>query len=304
MKNDFQHFLESLRVRQDKKISLKKDFRTNYSEKIIDKKEGEEKLAEGIENIARLQDKLYAYNGFSILIILQAMDAAGKDSAIKHVMSSLNPRGVQVTSFKVPSAEELSHDFLWRHVRALPPRGQIGIHNRSHYENVLVTRVHPEYVLTSNLPTINSLDDINEDFWQERFRQINRFEKNLSENGTVIIKFFLNLSKAEQKNRFLERIDNPKKNWKFSLEDVKEREHWDKYIRAYEAMLPATSTKHSPWYVIPADDKWFAHLCISTIADRVFGNLKSEYPVPDEEKKKGLAQAKKSLLAEGKKKKK
>ena len=305
MNSRFNKYLKSIEVGSDGgKISLKKDFRTDFDGKLLKKPEGDKILEDGIRNLDKIQDKLFAYRQYSILIILQAMDAAGKDSAIKHVMSGLNPRGVHVTGFKFPSLEELDHDFFWRYTKELPRRGQIAIFNRSHYENVLVTRVHPEYILDENLPEIDSKNDINGSFWEKRFKQINRYEKNLHENGTVVLKFFLYLSKSEQKKRFIERIDNPEKNWKFSVADVQERAHWDKYIHAYEEMLPATSTTHAPWFVIPADDKWFAHICISSIIDREFGKLKLQYPEPAPEKREQLQAAKLQLETEGKGKKK
>ncbi len=211
-------FINQLQVKPGSKVNLKK-FYTDYDHKMVTKEEGEEILERGIRQLAEMQDKLYAHNEYSMLIVFQAMDAAGKDSSIKHIMSGLNPQGVKVTSFKTPSTTELDHDYFWRHYKELPARGEIGIFNRSHYENVLVTRVHPEYILNENLPDVDTLKDINENFWQKRYRQINRFEKNIHENGTIILKFFLHVSKKEQKKRFLERIDDPTKNWKFSLAD-------------------------------------------------------------------------------------
>jgi PPK2 family polyphosphate:nucleotide phosphotransferase len=265
---------------------------------MVTMKEGEKLLENGIRQLAEMQDKLYAYNQYSMLIVFQAMDAAGKDGAIKHIMSGLNPQGVKVTSFKVPSATELDHDYFWRHYKELPARGEIGIFNRSHYEHVLVTRVHPEYILNENLPHVDSLKDIDEDFWQQRYKQINRFERNINENGTIILKFFLHVSKKEQKKRFLERIDDPSKNWKFSVADLKERNLWDKYMRSYEEMLTATSQTDAPWFVIPADDKWFARLSIATIIFREFEKMKFRYPVISKEEKAGLQKAKQMLLAE------
>jgi PPK2 family polyphosphate:nucleotide phosphotransferase len=252
-------YLSTLRIKEGKKISIA-DFDTDYDHKMIDKTEGTEILENGIKQLASMQDMLYADNRHSVLIVLQAMDAAGKDSAIKHVMTGFNPQGVKVTSFKVPSSEELDHDYIWRHYKALPARGEIGIFNRSHYENVLVTRVHPEYILNENIPGINSVKDIDKKFWEKRYKQINRFEKNLIENGTIVLKFFLHLSKKEQKKRFLERIDNPEKNWKFSSADIAERKLWDKYQEAFSEMISATSMEEAPWYVLPADDKWFTRL--------------------------------------------
>lgn len=245
-----------------------------------------------------MQDKLYAHDQYSVLIVLQAMDAAGKDGAIKHVISGLNPSGVKVASFKTPSKEELDHDYIWRHYKALPARGEIGIFNRSHYENVLVTKVHPEYILNENLPGIDSLKDIDKKFWESRYKQINRFEKNLTENGTIILKIFLHVSKEEQKKRFIERIDNAEKNWKFSIADAKERKYWDQYQAAYEEMLRETSTEHAPWYVLPADDKWFTRLCLAAIIYFEFEKLGLSYPEVSEEQKQALQMVKKELMAE------
>lgn len=270
-------------VKPDTKISLK-DYDTQYNDdisikgNILEKTEGQKLLEEGKEKLAEMQDKLYAHNQYSVLIIFQAMDAAGKDGAVKHIMSGLNPAGVKVYSFKSPSSTELEHDYFWRHYTVLPPRGEVGIFNRSHYENVLVTRVHPEYILNENLPEINSIKDINEDFWQQRFKQINRFEKNIAQNGTIILKFFLHVSKKEQKKRFIERIDNPKKNWKLSPADSKERNFWKEYQFAYEEAISNTSTDYAPWFIIPADDKWFTRLAIGYIIYEQFEKLNLEYP--------------------------
>lgn len=297
-RKDFIRYLDTLRVREGKKITLGKDFESDYDHKMVTRAEGEKILEEGMTNLAIMQDKLYAHDQYSVLIVLQAMDAAGKDGIIKHVISGLNPTGVKVSSFKTPTKEELDHDFLWRHSKALPARGEIGIFNRSHYENVLVTRVHPEYIMNENLPDINSVKDIDKDFWQSRYKQINRFEKNLAENGTIILKIFLNVSKDEQKKRFLERIDNQDKNWKFSIADAQERKHWDAYMNAYEEMLSATSTEHAPWYVLPADDKWFTRLCLGAIVFFEFEKLGLEYPNVSAEQKEKLQQVKKELLAE------
>jgi PPK2 family polyphosphate:nucleotide phosphotransferase len=290
-------FIKQLQVKAGSKVNLKK-YDTDYDHKMVSKDEGSEILERGIKQLAEMQDKLYAHNEYSMLIVFQAMDAAGKDSSIKHIMSGLNPQGVKVTSFKTPSSTELDHDYFWRHYKELPARGEIGIFNRSHYENVLVTRVHPEYILNENLPSINSLKDVDQDFWQQRYRQINRFEKNINENGTIILKFFLHISKKEQKKRFLERIDDPSKNWKFALGDLKERDCWDKYMKAYEEMLSATSQPEAPWFVIPADDKWFARLAIASIIYREFEKMKFSYPVVTKEAKADLQKAKKLLLAE------
>ena len=294
----FVRYLETLRVKEGKKISLEKDFHSDYDHKMVTKAEGEKILEEGMNNLAIMQDKLYAHDQYSVLIVLQAMDAAGKDGIIKHVISGLNPTGVKVSSFKTPTKEELDHDYLWRHAKALPARGEIGIFNRSHYENVLVTRVHPEYILNENLPDIDTLKDIDKDFWHSRYKQINRFEKNLAENGTIILKIFLHVSKDEQKKRFLERIDNTDKNWKFSIADAQERKHWDAYMKAYEEMLSATSTDYAPWYVLPADDKWFTRLCLGAIIYFEFEKLGLEYPTVSAEQKEKLQLVKKELLGE------
>jgi PPK2 family polyphosphate:nucleotide phosphotransferase len=298
MAHPFWKYVETLAVKPGKKVSLKKHFHTDYDKKMFSKKEGEKLLQDGIKNLAKMQDKLYAHDQYSVLIVLQAMDAAGKDGAIKHVMSGLNPQGVKVTSFKTPSKEELDHDFLWRHYKALPSRGEIGIFNRSHYENVLVTKVHPDYILNENLPHIHSVKDVNAKFWENRYNQINRFEKNLFENGTIVLKFFLHLSKEEQKRRFLERIENPSKNWKFSYADTQERKHWDAYQEAYEKMLAATSTAHAPWFVLPADDKLFTRLCIGAILYKQFEKLDLKYPEVNPEQMAKLVNAKKELLKE------
>lgn len=294
----FQSYLDSLRVQPQQKVSLKKDFLTDYDHKSMSKEEGEQLLAEGIQNLSLMQDKLYAHNRHSILIVLQAMDAAGKDGAIKHVMSGLNPQGVKVTSFKTPSKEELDHDYIWRHYKALPGRGEIGIFNRSHYENVLVTRVHPEYILSENLPGIEKPEDITPAFWEKRFKQINRFEKNLAQNGTLILKFFLHVSKKEQKKRFLERIDDPSKNWKFSSTDVEERQFWNQYMEAYEDMLSATSKEFAPWFVVPADDKWFTRLCLAAIISREFDKLDPTYPIVSDAEKAQLQMMREKLMQE------
>jgi len=297
IKKDMQKYLKTLLVKEGKKVSLKK-LDTDYDHKMLSKKEGEEILASGLAHLSKMQDMLYAENKHSVLIILQAMDAAGKDGAIKHVMTSFNPQGVKVASFKAPTHLELDHDYFWRHYKELPGKGEIGIFNRSHYENVLVTRVHPEFILNEKLPGIKGLKDINKAFWEKRYKQINRFEKNLSENGTLILKFFLHLSKDEQKKRFLDRIDSPEKNWKFSMADAKERLHWDEYQSAYEEMLSATSTDVAPWYVLPADDKWFTRLCLGSVIFFEFEKLKLSYPKVNKEQLAELQKAKAALLAE------
>jgi PPK2 family polyphosphate:nucleotide phosphotransferase len=250
------------------------------------------------KHLAEVQDELYAHNRYSVLIIFQAMDAAGKDGAVKHIMSGFNPLGVKVYSFKAPNSAELDHDYFWRHQLALPARGEIAIHNRSHYENVLVTKVHPEWILNEHIPGIDTVKKIDDKFWQKRYKQIRRFEKNLADNGTIILKFFLNVSKKEQKKRFLERIEDPSKNWKFSLSDLKERAFWDDYQKAYEDAMSETSAEHAPWFVIPADDKWFARLAIAAVITREFAKLKINYPVVTQNQKEQLQKAKLQLMSE------
>ncbi|HEY8937757.1 MAG TPA: polyphosphate kinase 2 family protein [Cyclobacteriaceae bacterium] len=289
--------LKKLLVKPDKKIKLE-DYNTSYKGKGLNKKEAEALLDAGRKHLAEIQDKLYADNRYSVLIIFQAMDAAGKDGAVKHIMSGFNPLGVKVYSFKAPTAQELDHDYFWRHNLALPARGEIAIHNRSHYENVLVTRVHPEYILGEHIPEIDSIKNIDKEFWQDRFKQINRYEKNLAQNGTIILKFFLHVSKKEQKKRFLERIDDPLKNWKFSVSDLKERAHWDEYQRAYEDAISATSKEYAPWFIIPADDKWYARLAIAAVIYRQFEQLKISYPSVNESQKEELQKARLQLINE------
>ncbi|MEO7212953.1 polyphosphate kinase 2 family protein [Mucilaginibacter sp.] len=262
------------------------------------KENAEELLSDLIKQTAKLQTELYAAHNHSLLIIFQAMDAAGKDSAIAHTMSGLNPQGCQVFSFKQPSAEDYDHDFLWRHYKALPERGRIGIHNRSHYENVLVTKVHPEFILKENLPGVTKVKHIDKKFWQKRYQSIRDFEKHLSENGTVIIKFYLNLSEQEQKERFLKRIADPEKNWKFAAGDIKERDRWTDYMDAYETAIKETSTNGSPWHVIPADKKWFTRVAISTIILETLKNLKLNYPILPKEEIEELDKTKAALKHE------
>ncbi len=280
-------------VKPDVKVSLK-DFDPRYTGGFHDKAEAHSKLQIGVQKLGEYQDVLYAQNTYALLIIFQAMDAAGKDSTIKHVMSGVNPQGCQVFSFKAPSVEELDHDYLWRHMKALPERGRIGIFNRSYYEEVLVVRVHPEILARQQLPKIPKGDRI----WQQRFEEINNFEKYLVNNGIVILKFFLNLSKEEQKKRFLERIDRPEKNWKFELGDVKERGHWDDYMHAYEETFTHTSTHWAPWYIIPADRKWFTRLAVvQIICDRLKA-LNLRYPTVSDAHKQELLKARDLLETE------
>jgi PPK2 family polyphosphate:nucleotide phosphotransferase len=289
--------IEKFLVDPDKKINLK-DFDTEYTGDSLVKKDAGELLEKGRKNLAEIQDMLYAHDRYRILIIFQAMDAAGKDSAVKHVMSGFNPLGVKVYSFKAPTAQELDHDYFWRHYLALPARGEIAIHNRSHYENVLVTRVHPEYVLKERIPGIESIEKIDERFWMNRFDQINRFESNLHENGTIILKFFLHVSKKEQKKRFMERIEDRSKNWKFSIDDLKERGHWDTYQQAYAEAISHTSKPHAPWFVVPADNKWYTRLVIAAVITKQFSKLNLSYPVVDKAQEAALQKAKDMLLAE------
>ncbi|KAF5062658.1 Polyphosphate:ADP phosphotransferase [anaerobic digester metagenome] len=280
-----------------KKIRVS-DFNPSYKGILNGKDEGVKLLEENVNELIELQDKLYAHNRYAVLLIFQAMDAAGKDGTIKHVMSGLNPQGCEVYSFKTPSATELDHDYIWRTYKCLPERGRFGIFNRSYYEEVLVVKVHPEYLLAQNLPGIKTVDAVDNDFWENRYRQINDLEKHLTENGTIILKFFLNVSKEEQKKRFLERIEDPAKNWKFSSNDVKERAHWEDYMDAYSDMLTATSTEHAPWFVIPADRKWYMRYAVSNIIINRLKELKVEYPVLPEDEKARLKDARKMLMDE------
>lgn len=280
----------------DGSFDLKK-FSTTYDGH-LDKETGKEELLKVKESLHDLQEVLYAANSHSILILFQAMDAAGKDSAIEHVMSGINPQGCQVYSFKTPTSEEYEHDFLWRHYKALPERGRIGIHNRSHYENVLVCKVHPEYIMSEHIPNYNDGEKIDQKFWNNRYENIKNFEKQLTDNGTIVIKIFLHVSKDEQKKRFLERIDDSSKNWKFSAGDLKERALWSKYMDAYQDAIQKTSTANSPWYVIPADEKWYARLAISQILVETMEDLKLKYPVLPDEEIAQLELLKQQLLAE------
>lgn len=257
------------------------------------KEHAAEALQEGIARTAELQDKLYAQNSWALLLIFQAMDAAGKDGAIKHVMSGVNPQGCQVYSFKAPSEVELQHDFLWRTTRDLPERGHIGIFNRSYYEEVLVVRVHPEILQNQRTPAAL----VSKKIWEERFEDICCLERHMARSGTVIRKFFLHLSKKEQKKRFLARLEEPEKNWKFSAGDIHERQCWDDYQHAYEDMICNTATKHAPWYVVPADNKWFSRLVISTVIVDALESLHLSYPKVDDAKRKDLAAARKVLEA-------
>jgi PPK2 family polyphosphate:nucleotide phosphotransferase len=252
------------------------------------------KLEDDIERLAELQDVLYAQNTYALLLVFQAMDAAGKDGTIKHVMSGVNPQGCQVYSFKAPSSEELDHDYLWRCMKALPERGRIGIFNRSYYEEVLVAKVHPEIIARQQLPEEGKGDGI----WKRRYDEINNFEEYLVRNGIVVLKFFLNVSKKVQKQRFLERLTNPDKNWKFSLADAKERAFWNDYMDAYEDMVNHTSTRHAPWYIVPADHKWFTRAAVADIIVRKLESLDLKYPVVTEDHRKELQAARQMLEQE------
>ncbi len=261
-----------------------------------DKPRAKEALAQGIEILATMQDMLYAQDKWAVLLIFQAMDAAGKDGAIKHVLSGVNPQGCDVHSFKAPTSEDLDHDYLWRCMKALPNRGHIGIFNRSYYEETLVVRVHPELIEKQKIPR----ELVGKDIWKDRFQDIRGFERYLGRNGVLVRKFFLNVSKKEQKNRFMERIENPDKNWKFSSSDAKERAYWDDYMEAYEDTIRNTATKDAPWYVVPADNKWFTRVVVAAALIEALDSLGLEYPKVGEEKLAELAAAKKVLMGNSK----
>ena len=286
--------LDRYRITSGDKFRLKDHDPNDTASGIIDKEKSEDILAAGVKRLAELQERLYPHSSWSLLMVLQAMDAAGKDGTIKHVMSGVNPQGVEVSSFKAPGPEELAHDFLWRVMRKLPERGHIGIFNRSHYEEVLVVRVHPEILQHQGLPA-----ELNgKKIWDHRLEDIANFERYLSRQGTVILKFFLNLSKQEQRKRFLDRLDNPVKNWKFSASDIAERAHWDEYMAAYEAAIIATAAPHAPWFVVPADNKWFSRLVVvEALVDALESlDLKAmEMPAPDRIR---IAEARQKLEAE------
>jgi PPK2 family polyphosphate:nucleotide phosphotransferase len=256
-----------------------------------DKERAQDALAMGVEALAELQDMLYAQDRWAVLLIFQAMDAAGKDGAIKHVMSGVNPQGCQVFSFKAPTSEDLDHDYLWRCMKCLPERGRIGVFNRSYYEETLVIRVHPELLEKQKLPK----PLVTKNVWKERYQDMRSFERYLSRNGVLIRKFFLHVSKGEQKKRFLERLDKPEKNWKFSAGDAKEREHWDEYMEAYEDTIRATATKEAPWYVVPADNKWFTRVVVAAAVIDALASLELEYPRLGKQQLKELAAAREAL---------
>jgi PPK2 family polyphosphate:nucleotide phosphotransferase len=278
-----EHFVEPFRVVDGKNFRLK-DIDPGDTAGLKSKEHAKEWLTKGVQWLADLQGKLYADDRWAVLLIFQAMDAAGKDCAIKHVMSGINPQGCEVFSFKAPSALELGHDFLWRTMKCFPERGRIGIFNRSYYEDVLVVRVHPELLAKQKIP--RSL--VTKDIWMERFKDINAVERYLGRNGVVVRKFFLHVSRKEQKRRFLSRLEEPEKNWKFSANDAKEREYWDAYMKAYEDMIRNTATPHAPWYVIPADNKWFTRLAVAAATVLTLEGLNLAYPKVDAEKHKEL----------------
>ena len=260
--------------------------------KSADKPRAKEALQTGVEALTELQDVLYAQDRWSLLLIFQAIDAAGKDGTIKHVMSGVNPQGCQVSSFKGPTSEDLDHDYLWRCVKQLPERGRIGIFNRSYYEETLVVRVHPGFLAGQKLPK----ECVTKDIWEERFQDIRAFERYLHRNGTVIVKFFLHISKAEQQKRFLERLDDPDKNWKFSVNDARERSFWDDYMEAYEETIRETASENSPWYVVPADNKWFTRVVVAAAVIDALAAMKLQYPKVSEAKRQELAATRKELL--------
>jgi PPK2 family polyphosphate:nucleotide phosphotransferase len=287
-------FIEAFRVEPGSKVTLAKDFDPAFRGTIRSKKEGRRLLGTGIDLLAEYQSRLYAQHTHGVLVVLQALDAGGKDGTIRHVMSGVNPQGVAVHSFKVPSSEELNHDYLWRYGLRLPGRGEIGIFNRSHYEEVLVVRVHPELLDRQNLPPSAR----GQGLWKRRFHEINEWERTLSRNGIKIVKLFLNLSKEEQRTRFLRRIDLPDHNWKFSSADLHEREYWDDYQRAFSRMLSNTSTEWAPWHVIPADRKWYARIASGAVIADALIKIDPCYPTIDSDARQALLEVKKTLEAQ------
>lgn len=288
-------FIRPFRVKPGSRVVLSRDFDPGYKAGFLKKADGQALLQQGIERLSEYQERLAAQDTYGLLVVLQAMDAAGKDGTIKHVMSGVNPQGVAVHSFKVPSAEELDHDYLWRYAQRLPSRGQIGIFNRSHYEEVLVVRVHAEVLGHEKLPR----GALRPGIWKRRYREINDWERYLTDNGLRVVKLFLNLSKEEQRQRFLARLDRPEKNWKFSAADARERGYWDDYQRAYSEMLTHTSTEWAPWHVIPADHKWFARVAAAAVITEALVKIDPKYPTIDDEARRQLAEAKVELEAEG-----
>ncbi len=286
--------IEPLRVPPGAKVDISRDHDPAFKAGWLDKEQAEGLLSASVELLAEYQDRLAAQDSYGMLVVLQAMDAAGKDGTIRHVMSGVNPQGVVVHSFKVPSTEELNHDFLWRYARRLPERGQIGIFNRSHYEEVLVVRVHPELLERQRLPST----EIDAAIWKRRYREINDWERYLVDNGIRVVKMFLNISREEQRTRFLKRIDLAEKNWKFSAADVRERAYWDQYQQAQSEMLTHTSTEWAPWYVIPGDHKWFARIAVGAVLVQTLMAIDPQYPVVDEQTRQALAQARLELVAQ------
>ena len=285
--------IEPLRVAPGSSVRLSRDHDPGYTGKVA-RAQADGLLADGVELLAEIQDRLAAQDKFGVLLVLQGLDASGKDSTIKHVMSGVNPQAVTVHAFKQPSAEELNHDFLWRCQRALPGRGEIGIFNRSHYEEVLAVRVHPELLATEHLPAQNRRQDV----WARRYREINDWERYLTDNGIHVVKIMLNMSKQEQARRFLKRMDHPEKNWKFSPSDVRERGYWDDYQQAFDAMLTKTSTRWAPWYVVPADHKWFGRLATAAVLVTALRAINPEYPPADPAEREEMAKARAELAAE------
>jgi PPK2 family polyphosphate:nucleotide phosphotransferase len=283
------NYTTRFRATPGRRMSLAR-LRTDATPGIRDKAEGRRLLTHGVKRLANMQERLYAQDRWSLLVIFQAMDAAGKDSTIEHVMSGVNPQGCQVFSFKAPSKEELDHDYLWRTVRALPERGRIGIHNRSYYEEVLVVRVHPKFLDAQRLP-----DGSHRGLWTRRFREIRQFERYLTDNGTRVLKFFLHVSKDEQRKRFLKRLDEPEKHWKFSPADVRERARWDDYMAAYEDAISQTTTDWAPWFVIPADNKWFMRAVVAEIIGDALEGLDVRFPEVSDATRAEFAAARKAL---------
>jgi PPK2 family polyphosphate:nucleotide phosphotransferase len=287
-------FIRPLRVKPGSQVNLARDFDPGYTSRFKNKKEGAEFLKNGVQLLAEYQDRLAAQDTWGVLVVLQALDAAGKDGTIRHVMSGVNPQGVTVHGFKVPSSTELDHEYLWRYQRKLPERGQIAIYNRSHYEEVLVVRVHPENLERQRLPKSVRSGGV----WSRRYREINDWEHHLVDNGFKVVKLFLNLSKEEQRKRFLRRIDLPEKNWKFSASDALERKRWNDYQKAFNDMLSNTSTKWAPWYVIPADHKWFARICAGVVLANTLMEIDPQYPKLPKEAREALGEVKVELEAE------
>jgi PPK2 family polyphosphate:nucleotide phosphotransferase len=288
--------VKTLRVKPGTKVQLpSREFDPGHTAHFVDEKSAAADLARAVTLLAEYQERLAAQSTYALLVVIQGMDASGKDGAVKHVMSGVNPSGVHVHSFKVPSTDELAHDVLWRYEANLPRRGEIGIFNRSHYEEVLVVRVHPDLLVREGLPP----ESVGKGIWARRFREINNWEQYLVDNGVHIVKLFLNLSKEEQRKRFLQRIDEPRKNWKFSAADVEERHHWDAYMDAYSQMLTSTNTDAAPWFAVPADHKWFTRLAVAAAVVQALMRIDPQFPAATEEQRRALQAARAALLAEG-----